>query len=116
MRGFTYAIVCLACYAARRGSGGGALASVAGRPPNVVLVIADDLGRDDLGAYGAPGNVTPALDAMAREGVVFRAAQAASALCGPSRASLLTGRTPLRHGVLENHNVVVRDGVRMLGP
>jgi arylsulfatase A-like enzyme len=61
------------------------------RRPNVILVVADDLGRGDLGAYGQRHIRTPNLDRMAREGVRFTDAYAPSPVCAPSRASLMTG-------------------------
>jgi len=68
-------------------------------PPNVVLINCDDLGYGDLGCYGHPVIKTPHLDALAAEGLRFTQHYAASALCSPSRAALLTGRTPYRTGI-----------------
>ncbi len=70
-------------------------------PPggNVVIVLFDDLGVDKVGSYGGPyAGFTPNLDALAAEGLRFSRAYASS-VCSPSRASLLTGRHPHRHGV-----------------
>ncbi len=64
-------------------------------PPNIVLILADDLGWADLGCYGADLHETPHLDQLAREGVRFTQAYAMS-VCSPSRAALLTGRHPAR--------------------
>ncbi len=61
------------------------------RAPNVVLIVADDLGRGDLGAYGQRFIRTPNLDRMAREGLLFTDAYAPSPVCAPSRASFMTG-------------------------
>ena len=61
------------------------------RKPNVILVVADDLGRGDLGAYGQRFIRTPNLDRMAREGLRFTDAYAPSPVCAPSRASFMTG-------------------------
>jgi arylsulfatase A-like enzyme len=69
-----------------------------GRPPNVLVVLADDLGWGDLSCYGATHGRTPALDAMAAEGVRLVNAYAASCVCTPTRAALLTGRYPQRLG------------------
>ncbi|SRR5579884_3889605 len=66
--------------------------------PNVVLILADDLGFGDLHSYGSK-IATPNLDAMAEEGVRFQQFYSASSLCSPSRAALLTGRYPTRVGV-----------------
>jgi arylsulfatase A-like enzyme len=68
------------------------------RPPNVVLIYADDLGYGDIGSYGSRID-TPNLDQMAAEGVRLTDFYSASPVCSPSRASLLTGRYPLRVGV-----------------
>jgi arylsulfatase A-like enzyme len=67
--------------------------------PNVVLINADDLGFGDLGCYGHRIIRTPNLDKLASQGLRFTQFYAASALCSPSRAGLLTGRTPYRTGV-----------------
>jgi arylsulfatase A-like enzyme len=80
------------------------LASAAARaddpPPNVVLILADDLAYADLGCYGAIGYQTPNLDRLAREGVKFTDFYAAQAVCSASRAALLTGCYPNRVGIL----------------
>ena len=68
--------------------------------PNVLLVTIDTLRADRLGCYG--GAPTPTLDALAARGVRFATAIAHAPLTGPSHASLLTGLTPLRHGVRDN--------------
>jgi arylsulfatase A-like enzyme len=69
------------------------------RPPNVVLILADDLGYGDLGSYGHPTIETPAIDRLASEGLRFTSFYAGSPLCSPSRASLLTGRVAFRTGI-----------------
>jgi arylsulfatase A len=64
----------------------------AGRPrPNIVLVLADDLGYGELGAYGQQIITTPRIDQLAAEGLRFTDAYAAAAVCAPSRSALLTG-------------------------
>ncbi|MCC6588127.1 MAG: sulfatase [Bryobacterales bacterium] len=70
----------------------------ADRPPNIVLILADDLGYGDLGCYGSKIE-TPACDRIAQEGMRFTDYYAASPLCSPSRAALLTGCYPPRTGV-----------------
>ena len=60
--------------------------------PNVVLIVADDLGYGDLGSYGAPDIRTPNLDRLAREGVRFTDFYANAPVCTPTRAALITGR------------------------
>jgi arylsulfatase A-like enzyme len=67
-------------------------------PPNIVFINTDDLGSADLGCYGS-GLSTPYLDWMARDGVRFTQMNAASPVCSPSRASLMTGRYPTRVGM-----------------
>ncbi|MGD9419688.1 MAG: sulfatase family protein [Verrucomicrobiota bacterium JB025] len=66
--------------------------------PNVVIFLADDLGYGDLGCYGHPYVQTPHIDAFADEGVRLTDCHSAGTVCSPSRASLLTGRTPYRVG------------------
>jgi arylsulfatase A len=73
--------------------------SPAGRPPNIVIIFTDDQGYADVGVYGAKGFKTPNIDRMASEGVRFTSFYAASSVCSPSRAALLTGSYPLRAGV-----------------
>jgi arylsulfatase A len=72
--------------------------SQSAKPPNVVLILCDDLGFGDLHSYGSAIQ-TPNLDAMAQEGVRFRQFYSASNVCSPSRAAILTGRYPTRVGV-----------------
>ncbi|WP_313021514.1 sulfatase family protein [Atlantibacter hermannii] len=67
--------------------------------PNVVIILADDLGYGDLGVYGHPIVKTPNIDKLAKEGVRFTQYYAPAPLCSPSRAGLLTGRTPFRTGI-----------------
>ncbi len=70
-------------------------APAASRPPNVVFILADDLGWADLGCYGADLHETPRLDQLAREGVRFTQAYMMP-VCSPSRAAILTGRHAAR--------------------
>jgi arylsulfatase A len=71
------------------------------RPPNIVILLADDLGYGDLGCYGHPTIKSPHLDKLAAEGVRFTDYYAAAPVCSPSRAGLLTGRTPYRCGIYD---------------
>ncbi|MGZ0655457.1 sulfatase [Coraliomargarita sp. W4R72] len=64
--------------------------------PNIVFIMTDDLGIRDLGCYGSDYYHTPHLDAFAEEGMVFTRAYSAAAVCSPTRAATLTGRTPQR--------------------
>lgn len=67
--------------------------------PNVVIILADDLGYGDLGCYGHPTIRTPRLDRMAAEGMRFTDFYVAAPVCTPSRAALLTGRYAVRSGM-----------------
>lgn len=81
---------------------GPAAAQLGERPPNVILIVADDLGMNDISLYGggvAGGAVpTPNIDSIAKQGVSFSNGYAANATCSPSRAALMTGRYPTRFG------------------
>ena len=72
------------------------------RPPNIILILADDLGFNDISLHNggaADGTLkTPNIDALAQEGVTFSAGYAANAVCAPSRASIMTGRYSTRFG------------------
>jgi len=74
--------------------------------PSVVLIIADDLGCEDLTAYGNRGLATPHLDRLAREGMTFTRAFVTASSCSPSRASLITGRYPHATGAERLHSPV----------
>ncbi|NOY81276.1 MAG: sulfatase [Kiritimatiellaeota bacterium] len=73
-----------------------AQASTGQPPPNIVFILADDLGWADTGCYGADLHETPNIDRLAREGLRFTDAYAAAPVCSPTRASILTGRHPAR--------------------
>ena len=67
--------------------------------PNVIFILADDLGYGDLSSYGATDIATPNIDRLAHEGVRFTSYYSAANTCSPSRAALMTGRYPPRSGV-----------------
>jgi uncharacterized sulfatase len=69
------------------------------RPPNIVIIFADDLGYGDLGVYGHPLIRTPRLDRLASEGVKLTSFYASAPVCSASRYSLLTGRYAVRGGI-----------------
>ncbi|MBN2137914.1 MAG: sulfatase [Sedimentisphaerales bacterium] len=69
--------------------------------PNIVFVLADDLGWAELGCCGNKFNETPNLDALAREGIRFTDAYAAAPVCSPFRAALMTGQWPARIGITD---------------
>ncbi len=71
------------------------------RQPNIVFILADDLGYKDLGCYGSTFYDTPNLDKLAKQGVLFTDAYAACPVCSPTRASLLTGQYPQRTGITD---------------
>lgn len=77
------------------------------RPPNIVILFADDLGYGDLGCYGHPTIRTPELDRMAAEGLRFTSFYSAAPVCTPSRAALLTGRLPIRSGMCSSKRGVL---------
>src|SRR6185295_973360 len=64
--------------------------------PNVLFILADDLGYGDLSCYGRPDYQTPALDSLARQGVRFTSNYAAAPVCTPTRCAYITGRYPQR--------------------
>ena len=82
MRFIIYFLLCLACRAQDK--------------PNILFILADDLGWSDVGCYGSPWKNTPALDKLAAEGVRFTGACVAQPICSASRAALMTGRAPAR--------------------
>jgi arylsulfatase A-like enzyme len=76
------------------------VASVDGAPrPNILFILADDLGYGDLSCYGRPDYATPVLDGLARRGLRFLSAYAAAPVCTPTRCALATGRYPHRLAV-----------------
>jgi arylsulfatase A-like enzyme len=68
------------------------------RKPNILLILADDLGYGDVGVHGCKDIPTPHIDALARSGVRFSSGYVTAPLCGPTRAALMTGRHQCRFG------------------
>ena len=90
---FFFGFLCIFC-------GQSAFAAEAKRP-NIVFILADDLGQRDLGVYGSTFYETPNLDKLARDGAKFTDAYAACPVCSPTRASILTGQWPQRTGITD---------------
>ncbi len=88
-----------------------AMAADASRPPNFVVVFADDLGYGDLSCYGASGYTTPNLDRLAAEGAKFTDFYVAQGICSASRVALLTGCYPNRVGILEALSPTAKTGI-----
>ena len=103
MRRLIPALLCLVTFVS---------AGIAADPlPNVVLIVADDMGYADMGTQGAKGFKTPHLDRMASEGTRFTSFYVAQAVCTASRAALLTGCYPNRLGMHGAYNHTSRDGI-----
>ncbi len=75
------------------------------RPPNIIYMLADDLGYGELGAYGQAQIRTPNLDALAMQGMRFTQHYSGSPVCAPSRGTLLTGLSTLRSQIRDNFEV-----------
>lgn len=92
-----------------------------GKKPNVILVMADDQGYGDAGFTGHPSLKTPHMDAMAASGIVFERFYAAAPVCSPTRASVMTGRNPIRvnvpnHGhYLRPHEITIAEALKSAG-
>src|SRR5512135_2610104 len=84
-------------------------AQTAAPVPNVIIILADDLGYGDVGCYGATKIKTPNMDRLAKEGRIFTDAHACSGVCSPSRYGFLTGEYPCRIGLYKP--LMVRDGL-----
>jgi arylsulfatase A-like enzyme len=86
----------VAAHALARASSARGQVSASARRPNVLFILADDLGWGDLSCYGRPDYQTPNLDRLAREGLRFTDAYSASPVCTPTRCAFVTGRYPGR--------------------
>ena len=69
--------------------------------PNIVLILTDDQGYWSLGSYGNKEVISPNLDRLAAEGIKFDNCYCTSPVCSPARASIMTGKMPSQHGVLD---------------
>ncbi|MSU50860.1 MAG: arylsulfatase [Opitutus sp.] len=83
--------------------------SFASAPPNIVFILADDLGIGDVGCYGGTAIATPNLDRMAAEGLRFTQAYSGSTVCAPSRCALMTGRHS-GHGIVRGNTFTPPEG------
>src|SRR5262245_27199886 len=81
------------------------------RPPNVVLIYADDLGWGDVGFNGRTTWQTPNLDRLASQGTIFKRFYAGAVVCAPSRGVLLTGKCTIHNGVSRNNEDLPADQV-----
>ncbi len=79
--------------------------------PNIVFILVDDLGYSDVGCYGSDYYATPHIDRLARQGMRFTQAYAASCLCSPTRSSLMTGKYPGRLHI--THAIPIEGHLRM---
>jgi hypothetical protein len=91
-----------ACAAPEEPSGSDGVSALPGDPPDIIVVLVDDLRWDEFGIAGHPYAETPNIDRLGVEGAVFSNAFHAVPLCSPNRASLLTGQYPSRHGIIDN--------------
>ena len=100
------------CTGVRSLLGGGPL-----RKPNIVVILTDDQGWSDVGYQGNEYYETPHIDRLAAQGVVFTNGYSANAVCSPSRAALLTGRDPVRHGITNwiEHWIKIDEGTHREG-
>ena len=81
---------------------------MAGRKPNFLVILIDDLRYDEFGAGGHPFMKTPHVDRLAHEGALFERAFHTTPICSPNRASIMTGQYASRHGIIDN---VARDAM-----
>lgn len=79
--------------------------------PNIVLIVADDLGCDEVGVYGSKAVKTPGIDRLAHEGLRFDAAFVTASSCSPSRCSIITGRYPHATGAAWLHQPLPKEQV-----
>ena len=79
------------------------------RQPNIIFIMADQLGANFVSCYGSGVNSTPNLDRLAAEGMRFNRFYAASPVCAPNRATILTGRSPEIHGITKNNLALQSD-------
>ena len=97
----------------------GKLPGFAGRRPNIITILCDDLGWGDIGCYGSKSIRTPNIDGLARQGVRFTDFYSSCSVCTPSRYGLLSGRYPVRSGLIfvipASNESTMRFMIRRLG-
>ena len=81
--------------------------------PNIIFLLADDLTRWDIGCYGSPDSKTPAIDALAAEGMQFSKCYQSAPMCSPTRHNIYTGIYPTRTGAYPNHTFA-KEGTRSI--
>uniref|UniRef100_T1J5S5 Sulfatase N-terminal domain-containing protein n=1 Tax=Strigamia maritima TaxID=126957 RepID=T1J5S5_STRMM len=89
--------------------------SINGQRPNFILFMADDLGYGDISCFGNKTLATPNIDQLASQGVRLTHTVAASAICTPSRSAFLTGRLPIRYGLVGNEIPVITHVASKIG-
>jgi arylsulfatase A len=94
----------------------GVQASAADPKPNVIVILADDLGWTDLACFGSDLHETPALDRLARDGMKFTQNYSACTVCSPTRAALLTGKYPARLHITDWIPGMMPDNPKLLVP
>ena len=99
--GFRLTILSIVVLAATHLLGASKAIAAENRPPNIIFILADDVGLDCVSCYGADQLKTPNIDALAKGGTRFEYSYA-NPLCGPSRSQILTGRYPFRTGMTSN--------------
>lgn len=87
---------------------------VAAESPNVLIIIADDVGYDAFGCTGSKSARTPAIDLLAKESLTFDRFYGTASQCVPIRAELFTGLLPLNNGTLANAKRITRPGLRSI--
>lgn len=85
-------------------------------PPNILFILIDDLGWNDLGCYGSEFYETPNIDRLASKGMRFTQAYAANPVCSPTRASIMTGKYPTRIGITDWIPGMNPENRKLLGP
>lgn len=85
-------------------------------PPNIILIMADDLGQTDISLYGSTTIQTPHIDAIGKAGITFAEGYTSSPICSPSRAALLTGRNQQRFGFeFQPHDIYLKNRMQYYG-